>query len=181
MQSELQYPENVIPALRFQFCPMCTAHLAREIIFDDNVPRVRCPNCGWIQLSTNAVGVIVIAKNEQGIVAILHPNEDGVSTPAGLAEYGESPEAAAIREVREETGLDVVITDCLGWYFSNQRTWPGPVIQIMYEAIVVGGELRGSDEGEAKMFPLGEFPAISSSRKGSQRAMQAYLSKVNGL
>jgi len=151
----------------------------REVIFDDGIPRARCPNCKWIQLSTNAVGVIVIAKNEQGIVAILHPNEDGVSTPAGLVEYGESPEVAAIREVREETGLDVVITDCLGWYFSNQTTWPRPVIQIMYEAKIVGGTLRGSDEGAAEIFPHGEFPAISSSRTGSQRAMQVYLSKVN--
>jgi 8-oxo-dGTP pyrophosphatase MutT (NUDIX family) len=179
MESKLTYPENVIPPLRFQFCPMCTTPLTREVVFDDNIPRVKCSSCGWIQLSTNAVGVIVIATNEQGIVAILHPNEDGVSTPAGLVEYGESPETAAIREVYEETGLNVVIVDYLGWYFSNQTTWPGPVIQMMYEASVVGGKLRGSDEGEVKIFPHGEFPAISSSRTGSQRARQVYLSKVD--
>ena len=179
MQSQLTYPENVIPPLRFQFCPMCTTPLTREVVFDDNIPRVKCSSCGWIQLSTNAVGVITIVTSEQGIVAILHPNEDGISTPAGLVEYGESPEAAAIREVFEETGLDVVIVDCLGWYFSNQTTWPGPVIQIMYEAKVVGGNLRGSDEGEVEIFAHGKFPPISSSRIGSQRAMQIYLSKVS--
>lgn len=67
MQSKFTYPENVIPPLRFQFCPMCTTPLTRDVIFDDDIPRVRCPNCEWIQLSSNAVGVVIIAKNDQGI------------------------------------------------------------------------------------------------------------------
>lgn len=179
MRSELLYPENVIPPLRFQFCPMCTTQLTREVIFDDNIPRVKCPNCGWIQLLSNVVGVVTIAKNEQGIVAILPPDEDGIGFPAGLVEYGESPEEAAIREVYEETGLDVVIIDCLGWYFSDRTAWPGPLIQFMYEAKIVGGEPRGSDEGLARIFPEAEIPAISSRRTGSRKAMETYFSKIN--
>lgn len=180
MQPRLTYSEDVIPALRFQFCPICTTPLTREVIFDDNVPRVRCPNCEWIQLSSNAVGVVTVARNNQGIAAILPPDENGVGLPAGLVEYGESPEAAAVREVHEETGLEVVILDCLGWFFSHRTAWPGPLIQFMYEAKIIGGELRGSAEGRAEIFPEQDFPAISSHRIGSQRALAAYFSKVNG-
>jgi 8-oxo-dGTP diphosphatase len=179
MQSELTYPENVIPPLRFQFCPMCTTRLVREIIFDDNIPRVRCPNCKWIQLSSNVVGVSVVAANEHGIAAIIPPNEDGVGLPAGLVEYGEDPEIAAVREALEETGLEVEIVGCLDWYFSNRTTWPGPVVQIIYEARIIGGELRGSDEGDARLFPPHEFPAISSRRTGSKRAIGLYLAKIS--
>lgn len=179
MQPELTYPDNVIPPLRFQFCPMCKTQLVREVIFDDNIPRVRCPNCEWIQLSSNVVGVSVIAANDQGIAVILPPNEDGVGLPAGLVEYGEDPEIAAVREVLEETGLEIEIVDCLGWYYSERTTWPGPVVQIIYEARIIGGALKGSDEGEAKLFPAHEFPSISSRRTGSRKAMALYFSKTN--
>ena len=178
MEPNLSYPDSVIPPLRFRFCPMCTVPLTREIVFDDDVPRLKCPECGWIQLSSNVVGVVVVARNEQGLAAILPPGEQGVGLPAGLVEYGEDPAEAAIREVHEETGLRVRIVDCLGWVFVNLATWPGPMVQMMYEAEITAGELRGSDEGAARMFPLDGFPPISDRRKGSQKAMRAYLAKV---
>jgi len=180
MQPKLTYPENVIPTLRFQFCPMCTAQLRREIVFDDGIPRVKCPECDWIQLSTNAVGVVAVARNEHGIAAILPPGEQGVGLPAGLVEYGEDPAESALREIYEETGLEAKIVGCLGWIFVNLSTWPGPMVQFMYEAEITGGELKGSDEGQAQIFPLKEFPPISAHRTGSQKAMQAYLAKVGG-
>jgi ADP-ribose pyrophosphatase YjhB (NUDIX family) len=173
----LSYTENVIPSLRFQFCPMCTSPLVREVIFDDNIPRVKCPKCDWIQLSSNAVGVLVIAHNDDGIAVIIPPNEDGVGFPAGLVEYGENPEVAAAREVLEETGLEVQITDCLGWFFMDRSTFPGPVIQIVYEATIIGGTAKGSDEGRAEIIIKGKPPTFSSIRKGSQRAYQYYLQK----
>lgn len=179
MTPNLIYEDNVIDPLRFQYCPMCTSPLTREILFDDNISRVNCPRCGWIQLASNVVGVVVVAHNEKGIVAILPPHEDGVGLPAGLVEYGESPEAAAVRETLEETGLQVAIVNCLGWLYSDRGTWPRPMVQFMYEAEIIGGEIKGSDEGKAEIFPEKEFPLISSKRIGSQRAMQAYIVKVN--
>ncbi len=180
MGSELIYPENVISTLRFQFCPLCAARLTRQVIFDDNIPRIKCPECGWIQLSSNAVGVVVVARNQQGIAAILPPGETGAGLPAGLVEYGEDPAEAAIREVLEETGLEARIVDCLGWIFVNRTSWPGPMVEIMYEAEIVGGELKGSDEGAAQIFPFNELPEISPLRTGSAKALQAYRAKMPG-
>ncbi|HOE70174.1 MAG TPA: NUDIX domain-containing protein [Brevefilum sp.] len=176
----LTYADNVISSLRFQYCPMCTSPLVREVIFDDNIPRVKCPVCGWIQLSSNVISVAVVARNEQGIAAIYPPGEAGVGLPAGLVEYGEDPAESAIREVFEETGLEVKIIDCLGWIFVNRTSWPGPMIQILYEAEIIGGHIKGSDEGAARIIPLAEFPAISPSRTGSRKAMQAFLAKIGG-
>jgi ADP-ribose pyrophosphatase YjhB (NUDIX family) len=177
MDPNLTYSDNVIPSLRFQFCPMCASPLTRAVIFDDNLPRVTCPRCGWIQLSSNVVGVVTVAWDKRGIAVLVPPGEDGIGLPAGLVEYGESPEMAAIREVYEETGLEVEIVNSLGWFFSERTTWPGPMVQFMYEARILGGELRGSQEGDAKMIPETELPAVSSHRVGSRKAIDAYLSK----
>ncbi len=123
---------------------------------------------------------MVVARNDQGIAVIIPPGETGVGLPAGLVEYGEDPAESAVRETLEETGLEVKIVDCLGWFFINRSSWPGPTVQILYEAEIVGGEVKGSSEGSAKIIPLNEFPEISPSRLGSQKAMHVYLAKVGG-
>ena len=180
MESNLTYPENVIPTLRYQFCPLCAERLTRKILFDDNIPRLTCPVCGWIQLSTIAVGVVTVAHCDLGIAAIAPPSENGVGLPAGLVEYGESPEEAALRELCEETGLSAHIIGSLGWIYVNLREWPGPMVQFMFEAEISGGELKSSQEGTAVLYPLMEFPPISSRRTGSLRAMEAYRAKLAG-
>ena len=178
MAEILPYPEEVISTLRFQYCPMCASRLTRRVLFDDGISRVTCPSCHWIQLTSNVVAVAVVAVTESGIAAIAPPGEDGVGLPAGMVEYGESPADAAVREVLEETGLKSTVKECLGWHFSQSSSWPGPMVQFFYEVQVEGGDLKGSEEGEAAIYPLESFPQISTKRIGSQRAMEAYRSKM---
>jgi len=184
MTPTLEYPETVIPPFRYQFCPMCKTQLTRRVLFDDNIPLVTCPSCQWICTRSNVNGVVSVATCKDGIVTILPPSlpsEAPAALPAGLLEYGESPEEAAIRETLEETGLKTEIVQCLGWFFVRNFTgWPGPMIQFMYETRIIGGELRGSDEGDAKIFPLEAFPEIVyPKRSGSWRAINTYLAGKN--
>jgi ADP-ribose pyrophosphatase YjhB (NUDIX family) len=177
-QPELSYPDNMLPRLRFRFCPLCAAPLQMAVVNDDNIPRPSCPACGWVHYPTSAIGVVVVVRHAGGIVAILPPNAPAdapAALPAGHCEYGEAPEEAARREVREETGLEVEIIRCFGSIFSKQAEYPGPNLTFMYEARSIGGTLNGSEEGIAAVFPRDQFPAITPLRRGSRRTWQAYL------
>jgi ADP-ribose pyrophosphatase YjhB (NUDIX family) len=183
MSKGLVYPDAVIPQFRYQFCPMCKTQLIRRVVFDDNIPLVKCPECNWIYAQSNMTAVVSVATHDDGIVTILPPMlppETPAALPAGLIEYGESPDEAAIRETKEETGFDSEIVKCLGWLFHRVYSdWPGPLIQFMYLTRVIGGELKGSEEGQATIYPLDAFPDIvSPERRGSYGAIQAYLEQL---
>lgn len=97
--------------------------------------------------------VNVIVTNAEGrILLIRRTDNDLYASPGGTMEFGESLPDAAVRETREETGLDVEITGFVGTY-----THPGHVIAypdgevrqefaIVLTARPVGGQLRTSSE-----------------------------------
>ena len=79
------------------------------------------------------------------------------SFPSGYVDRGEAVEHAAVREVREETNLDVETTGLLGVYSSNGS----PVALVAYAARVTGGVLRAGDEAQdARFFPVDTLPEL---------------------
>lgn len=86
--------------------------------------------------------------------------------PGGTVELGETPEMAAIREVKEETGLDVEIDELIGIYTdfdvicSNGDRFQS--VLIAYKLSNVGGELfcDGDETMELKWFKLENTPEL---------------------
>ena len=78
------------------------------------------------------------------------------SLPGGRVENGESLEAAAIREVKEETGLKVELTQLVGVYSKAYQD----ALAITFAGKVIGGKLKASHEIlEARYFPLTDLPS----------------------
>jgi len=78
--------------------------------------------------------------------------------PGGNVDSGESAAQAAIREAREETGLQVALTSLIGLYAMPH--WIGNTHSAIFAARVIGGELRPhpSEAREARFFPMDTLP-----------------------
>ncbi len=116
----------------------------------DGTERVRSLNKHFLN---PAPAVDIIIKYNHGIVLI--KRKDGrIALPGGFEEFGETTEATAIREAKEETGLDIELERLLGVYSDPNRDSRTHVISITYVARG-SGELRGGDDAkEAFAVPL---------------------------
>ncbi|MGW5416669.1 NUDIX hydrolase [Actinomadura geliboluensis] len=98
--------------------------------------------------------VNVVVENDKGeILMIRRTDNDNWALPGGAIDLGESVTQAAIRETKEETGIDVEITGLVGIYSDPKHlihyTSNNEVRQefsIVLRATLTGGELRLSAE-----------------------------------
>jgi 8-oxo-dGTP diphosphatase len=94
-------------------------------------PHTICPHCGRgapRQRNPFPTVDVVVYDPARGVVLVERANPPhGWALPGGFVDLGESVPAAAVREAREETGLDVVLTGLVGVYSDPGRA-PGPLL-----------------------------------------------------
>ncbi len=149
-----------MPALRrSRFCLRCGAALVSR---DDNGhPRPTCPACGWVHYRNPAPAAGVLIERDGEVLLVkrrFEPRAGAWCLPAGFMEYGETPEHCAVRETREETGLEIRLTGLFGVYagFDDPRV---RAVLILYTAERIGGRLvPGDDAIETRWYPLARLP-----------------------
>lgn len=99
----------------------------------------------------------------------------------GLVEMNETYEQAALREIREETGLEVRLDSFLGIFHNHNMVWSNGdaahVICAMFTASIVSGEPRIDAESyELRFFEKNEIPELFA--EDHIAALQAYFSGV---
>jgi 8-oxo-dGTP diphosphatase len=91
------------------------------------------------------------------------PFENRWALPGGFVLEAESVDAAAVRELREETGVDKVYLEQLYTFGDPKRDPRGRVVTVAYYALVPHGQSlqAGTDAGAADWFRLTELPSLA--------------------
>jgi len=123
---------------------------------------ILCPFCGKeVERYHNPLPTVdIIIETEKGILLIKRKNPPyGWALPGGFVDYGESLEAAAIREAREETSLDIELISQLGAYSDPSRDPRHHTISVVFIARPVAGLPRPSDDAvEIGVFHQDNIP-----------------------
>ena len=122
-----------------------------------------CPRCGeQVTRYRNPVPTVdIIIETAGGIVLIERKNDPkGWALPGGFVDYGETLEAAAMREALEETSLRVTDLRLLGCYSDPGRDPRRHTISTVYVARASGIPAAADDAADLAVFSLNELPAV---------------------
>jgi len=160
----------------FKFCPLCGDYLHKKQV--DDRKRLVCQKCGWIDYKNPLPVVVCVAKKKDGKILITKRNQkpglNKWALPGGFIELGETPEAACLRELEEETGIKGRIKKLVGVYSQRTKLY-GSLLIIGYEVSVSRYNLLLNNElKDARFFSKDTLPHIpfSSHRKMIEKVLE---------
>jgi ADP-ribose pyrophosphatase YjhB (NUDIX family) len=169
----------------YRFCPRCGGALEQRVLKASEPARLVCTICNFVFYLDPKIAVGTIIRSwAGGLVLVRRAIEPGYGKwvfPGGYVDRGESLTTAAVREAREECGLDVRIDGLVNIYSYTGRA---PVI-VVYAATAVGGTLAVDDEClETAEFDSVAIPwndlAFRSTQEGLRDYLAGLLHPVNG-
>lgn len=176
MNEDYRVPEDPHHDAAFRFCPVCGGPLESRLLKNGEPQRLVCAACAFVfYLDPKlAVGTIITDESRR-VVLVRRAIEPGYGKwvfPGGFVDRGEEVRAAAVREAREETGLDVRIDRLVNIYSYTGRT---PVI-VVYAATMIGGCLGCDDEGlEVRLFEPDAIPWDELAFRSTQEALREFF------
>ena len=132
----------------YKFCPICGTDLVSKL--GEGKTRKHCPSCSWIYYPHVSAGSMVLVRKGDQVLVVkraIEPFKNTWMFPAGFIEFGEHPEDAAKRELKEETGLACKKLRFLEVGQSEDDPRALGHFIFLYEA-VAEGEIKNSDKNE---------------------------------
>ncbi len=155
----------------YRYCPRCGAKFTYKNLHGRK--RLFCPSCNFIfyQNPKPAVAVFIAERNKVLLAQrAIEPFKGWWDSIGGFMEEGEAPAETAIREAKEETGLDIELLEILG--IGKDKYEDYSTVPISYLGKINGGELKPADDvAELKWFTLDRLPS-SISFEGNKKILK---------
>ena len=159
----------------YNFCPRCAGRFEERVLKAGDPERLVCESCGFVFYLGPKLVAGALFELDGGVLLVQRDIEPGYGKwtfPGGFVERGERAEAAAEREVLEETGLEVRVSGIVGLYSYEGQI---PAIAV-FRADVFGGEPVPLDETmDVKMFPRDGLPWDEMAFPSTEQALKDYL------
>lgn len=134
------------------YCPLCGTKLEQRQ--HSGGLRPVCPSCDHTVYFDPKVAVVVFTLWEDHVLLVkraIDPKKGFWALPAGFVDADEDPQQAALREVREETGLEAQIDRLVDVYHTPDDGGLASIV-IAYAATVTGGTLHPDDDAEEAVW-----------------------------
>jgi len=158
----------------FKYCPYCRTTLT--LSESGNRLRPTCGNCGYIHFKNAAPAVCILVVDGEKVLMGKRISRIGGgmwALPSGYIEYDDDFLSTAIQEVKEETGLDIVIQSIVN-VDSAFLTPECHFLTIYLLASVVGGDLCAGDDFEEARWYQVNGPMPDMSFRQDVEVIQAY-------
>ncbi len=157
------------------FCNFCGKNLGTDVL--EGKARQVCPSCTQIYYENPLpVASVILPNKDREIILVKRardPYKDMWCCPIGFAETGESIEDAALRELKEETGVEGKIAQLVD-VSSHTNPFYGDLLIVTFEAEKIGGdEIAGDDANECRYFPILGLPKLAFDSQ--ERAVQRFI------
>lgn len=166
-QAGLHYAENDFDRQRYDELRELSVQLAADLT-DTEINKIRGLFTDDTGFQTPKVDVRAVVQKDGRILLVKERSDGRWSLPGGFADINYSPKEVAVKEVAEETGLEVKANRLLAVIDTDRHNFP-PLEYHYYKIIIlcdlIGGELRGSCETEeAQFFDPDDLPELSEKR-----------------
>ncbi len=143
-------------------CPRCRTELERR------PGSVHCPACGFREYASSVPTASALVVDDEGRVLLARragePEQGKWDLPGGFLDEGEHPRDGLVRELREETGLEIEPREFFGAWIDRYGDDPGAAytLNLFWRATATAGEPRPADDvDEVRFFARDELPPPS--------------------
>lgn len=144
------------------YCPSCACALETRQAFGR--ARRYCPACDTIVFREHKVAAGVIVERDGQVLLVrrrLAPRRGLWTFPGGFVDYRETPIHAAVRECREETGLEVEVTDLVAVVSGEERDGGADIVIVYHGRALDGVPQSADDVDRARFFDPDDLPPLA--------------------
>ena len=143
---------------KYKFCPFCSALYAENSY---KFGRIKCQACSQVfYINSKPTASAIIIRDNKILLAVrgFDPGKGLHDIVGGFCDLGEHPEATLIREVKEETGMDVTAIKYLGVFMDEYGNDGESTMNFCYEVEAAGEPVPADDVAELGWYSLDELP-----------------------